>query len=528
MKTPQQEAKEPQVWESEQALSVGDASPSAIVFPAEGGATPVPTELSESPERAPTSLPPRHQISGNKKRMPNSSSTTSESKRRVTSTYRKIDDETKLPMIYGQSSYCCGCCGRTNNKRMPGGARVAITAGCFMVFAVGAITLWPWRNGNDGGKAKKYPSRFTTPEFKPSAVPTLFPTKTPEPTDTAPPTLQPSFFVPSAFPTVGPTDSLLANPPGSVVDTLGALEVRTNAQGRAFIYSVKTDEPVQLVGPSMFWSNTGWGGAPYYNRDVVELLATKWNCTVVRAAMGVEDAGGYISDRVANEARVDAVVRAALEFGIYVIIDWHSHYADDSRAQAMSFFTNMVSKFGRYPNTIFELWNEPIVADWEDTVKPYHEDVLEIIRRTGNNNLALLGSPTWTQDIHIASASPLAPSFTNVAYTLHFYAASHAEWLRERVDTALENGVAIFASEWSTVLASGDGNPDIEETKIWLEYLNQHRISSCMWAFNDKNEGASFFKPGTAADPAEWIPSDITDNGRIAIAIFQGTFFRDY
>ena len=88
----------------------------------------------------------------------------------------------------------------------------------------------------------------------------------------------------------------------------------------------KNNEPISLAGNSFFWSNDGWGGEKYYRSEVVEWLKKDWNTTIVRAAMGVEDPGGYLENKTANKDRVKIIVDAAIEQGLYVIIDWHSHH----------------------------------------------------------------------------------------------------------------------------------------------------------------------------------------------------------
>lgn len=54
------------------------------------------------------------------------------------------------------------------------------------------------------------------------------------------------------------------------------------------------------------------------------------------------------------------VDEAAIEAGIYVIIDWHIEqdaykYVDD----AVAFFRQMATDYGQYPHVIYKLWNEP-------------------------------------------------------------------------------------------------------------------------------------------------------------------------
>ena len=50
---------------------------------------------------------------------------------------------------------------------------------------------------------------------------------------------------------------------------------------------------VVLHGMSYGWHN--WWPR-FYNADAVHELATKWNCTVIRAAMGIEPDSGYLKN----------------------------------------------------------------------------------------------------------------------------------------------------------------------------------------------------------------------------------------
>ena len=53
------------------------------------------------------------------------------------------------------------------------------------------------------------------------------------------------------------------------------------------------DKDVALHGMSFGWHN--WWPR-FYNADAVHELATKWNCTVIRAAMGIEPDSGYLKN----------------------------------------------------------------------------------------------------------------------------------------------------------------------------------------------------------------------------------------
>jgi len=123
--------------------------------------------------------------------------------------------------------------------------------------------------------------------------------------------------------------TLPENPPaGSPVAKHGRLQVRGNR------VVDKTGEPVRLRGMSFFWSQ--WMGH-YWNEDVVKWLRKDWKVTLIRAAMGVE-MGGHLENPGPETKKMQEVVEAAIKAGIYVIIDWHDHNAEQHRHQAMSFF----------------------------------------------------------------------------------------------------------------------------------------------------------------------------------------------
>jgi endoglucanase len=88
---------------------------------------------------------------------------------------------------------------------------------------------------------------------------------------------------------------------------------------------------------SFFWSQ--WIGK-YYNPSVVNWLRDDWRCTIVRAAMAV-GSGGYLENPEQEKKKVVAVVDAAIAAGIYVIIDWHDHKAQENTARAQEFFSEM-------------------------------------------------------------------------------------------------------------------------------------------------------------------------------------------
>ncbi|XXT14694.1 glycoside hydrolase family 5 protein [Sorangium sp. So ce429] len=265
--------------------------------------------------------------------------------------------------------------------------------------------------------------------------------------------------------------------------------------------------PVQLKGMSLFWSQ--WGGS-FYNANVVNSIADSWGATVVRAAMGVES-GGYLTNPAAEKARVKAVVDAAIAKGIYVIIDWHDHSASSHTAEAKAFFKEMAETYGQQPNVLFEIFNEPDGESW-DNIRAYANEVIKVIRDARSNNVIIVGTPTWSQDVDIAANNPIT-GYSNIAYTLHFYANTHRESLRAKARTAMDKGLALFVTEFGTCDASGNTGLNLSESQTWINFLNTNKISWANWSLFDKNETASALVPG-ASTSGSWPDSQLTESGR--------------
>jgi hypothetical protein len=261
----------------------------------------------------------------------------------------------------------------------------------------------------------------------------------------------------------------------------------------------KTNAPVQVMGMSFFWSN--WS-EKYWNAVTVDRMVDEFKCEIVRAAYGVDDQGNPYNP--ANEEKVREVVKAAINRGIYVIIDWHSHGAYLNPSAAKDFFGKMAGEFGGYDNVIFELYNEPKQIPWE-TVKSYAEQVIPVIR-AHSNNLIVVGTPTWSQDVDAAANNPI--NAQNIAYALHFYAGAHKQFLRDKGNYALQKGLALFVTEWGSCGSDGNGGIDRASTAEWLDWMYQNKISSCNWAINDKDEASSIFN-GSGLTEAGYLLKDI-------------------
>ena len=269
----------------------------------------------------------------------------------------------------------------------------------------------------------------------------------------------------------------------------------------------KSGNPVALRGMSLFWSNWDPG---FYNRNVVQWLRDDWKCTVVRAAMGIEPVGAYLSNPESQKQKVTAVVDAAIELGMYVIIDWHDHNAHNHTQQAKEFFAAMAQKYGGYPNVIYEIYNEPENVGWS-TVKAYAEEVIAAIRQYDTDNLIIVGTPNWSQYVDMAADDPIVRP--NVVYTLHFYAATHKQWLRDKATYALNKGIALFVSEWGTSEATGTGTLDFAESDTWINFMLNNNLSWCNWSIITKEETSAALLPGASTNGG-WNSPVISESGK--------------
>lgn len=269
-------------------------------------------------------------------------------------------------------------------------------------------------------------------------------------------------------------------------------------------------EPVVLRGVSYGWHN--WWPR-FYNKKSVAWLKEDWGVDVVRAAMGIhheEPRGTYNANPERSVKLVSRIVDGAIENGIYVIIDFHSHHTELELAK--TFFADMAAKYGAYPNVIYEIFNEPVHQSWEE-VKAYSEEVISVIRSIDPDNIILVGNPHWDQDLHIVADDPIE-GVSNIMYTLHYYAGTHFEKLQQRGDYALSKGAPIFISESAGMEASGDGPIDHEQWKIWREWAEERKISWITWSVSDKDETCSFLLP-SARSSGGWRDADLKESGRL-------------
>lgn len=275
------------------------------------------------------------------------------------------------------------------------------------------------------------------------------------------------------------------------VEAYGALQVKGNRL---------TDEngnQVQLKGISTH----GLSWYPQYvNEDFFRQMRDEWNVEVVRLAMYTAEYNGYCVGDEGNKQTLKNVisegVNHATNLGMYVIIDWH--ILSDSnplqnKEEAKKFFAEMAERYQGYDNVIYEICNEPNSgAGWSD-IKTYANEVIPVIRENDKDAIILVGTPNWSQFVNEAAADPIT-GYDNLMYVLHFYADTHRDDLRNTLQSAYNQGLPIFVSEFGICDASGNGAINVEEANKWIDLLDQNGISYCIWNLSNKDESSAFFK----------------------------------
>lgn len=275
-------------------------------------------------------------------------------------------------------------------------------------------------------------------------------------------------------------------------------------QGTQLVY--KFGKPVVLRGLSYGW-HSFW--PRFYNQKSVAWLKKDFNCNVVRAAMGIEvGESTYVKDSVFAIKKIRAVVDGAIKSDIYVIIDWHSH--NINLKESKLFFDKISKQYSKYPNIIYEIFNEPDYENWEE-VKAYSEEIIKVIRANDQNNIILVGSPRWDQDVQLPAANPIK-GFDNLMYTMHFYAGTHEKWLRDRTDEAIKSGLPIFVSESAGMEATGDGPINYKAWEEYIEWMESNKLSWITWSVSDKEETCSMLKK-TAKSEGKWKDADLKESG---------------
>ncbi len=261
----------------------------------------------------------------------------------------------------------------------------------------------------------------------------------------------------------------------------------------------------------------------FVDEGIYTTLRDDWNVNCIRLAMYVDESttGGsevcYLKNKQGSLDVLSDGIKACLDLGLYVIVDWHMLNPGDPTAyteEAKAFFSVISTLYSDYPNIIYELCNEPNGDDitWNSHIKPYCDEVLSVIRQNDSDAVVIAGTATWSQDVHDVSQNLIDDP--NVMYALHFYAGTNKASLRNRLSNTYNTGIPIFVSEFGVCDATGNGINDFDQATQWLTLLDELNISYMNWNISDKDEASSIFLPNSGVTGAGFTEANLTDSGK--------------
>lgn len=255
----------------------------------------------------------------------------------------------------------------------------------------------------------------------------------------------------------------------------------------------------------------------YVNAELFRELHDEWKANVVRLAMYTAEYGGYCSggDQKKLKQLIADGVKYATDNDMYVIIDWHILSDGDPntyKEEAKAFFGEMSETYSGYDNVLYEICNEPNGGTGWSSIKSYAEEIIPVIRANDEDAVILVGTPNWSQYVDQAAADPIT-AYSNIMYTLHFYAATHTDGLRSTMAAAIDAGLPVFVSEYGICDASGNGAIDEKQANAWVELMDRYGVSYVAWNLSNKNETSAVFK-NSCNKLSGFAQEDLSSSGR--------------
>ncbi|RGG21865.1 hypothetical protein DWY44_08390 [Ruminococcus sp. AF25-19] len=255
-------------------------------------------------------------------------------------------------------------------------------------------------------------------------------------------------------------------------------------------------------------------------KNSLKVLRDDWKVNTIRIAMYTYEWGGYCTENGKYQAQAKQKVKTGVEnaksLGMYAIIDWHvlnDRNPNTYKADAIKFFTEMAQTYKDYDNVIYEICNEPNGGiTWTGGIKSYCQSVVSAIRKYDSDAIIICGTGTWSQDIDQVLGNRLSDK--NCVYALHFYANTHRDWLRNRLQNCYKKGLPVLVSEFGTCDASGNGGYNSTESTKWLKLLDSLKVGYINWSACGKSETASAFNSGTNLKAIKSGTSQLTASGK--------------
>lgn len=275
----------------------------------------------------------------------------------------------------------------------------------------------------------------------------------------------------------------------------------------------QTGAPLQLRGVS----SHGITWYPEYTNYAALKTLKDYGANVFRIALYVEQNGGYLEEPELNKKLLFSAIENSLAADLYTVVDWHvlrDENPNRNIEEAMDVLEEVAQRYGDDPGIIYEICNEPNGDTTYEDIVHYAEQVIPIIRKHAPNSIILVGTPNFCTSLSEAIQSPL--EYPNVMYTYHYYAGiSDCKSAMKKIARGLSAGLPVFVSEWG--LDSQDASEEHwNETRAFLDYLEQEQIGWINWSLCNKDEGYSIIQQDSHKLHG-WTGEDFTDSGKFLL-----------
>jgi endoglucanase len=294
--------------------------------------------------------------------------------------------------------------------------------------------------------------------------------------------------------------------------------------------SVSGSKIVNAKGKTFVIKGVSTHGLSWYPEYVTKAsfksLRDDWGVNTVRLALYTAEYNGYCTGGNQTQLKklIDNGVQYATDLGMYVIIDWHI-LSDGNpltyKSQSLKFFKEIAKKYASYGNVLYEICNEPNGSggSWKN-IKSYAASVIKTIRSVNAKAIIIVGTPTWSQDVDTAAADPIT-GYKNIAYAFHFYAGTHKDSLRSKLESAIKKGLPVLVTEFGISEASGNGTANTSEGNKWIKLLDQYSVGRVAWNLSNKNETSALLK-SSCTKKSGWSYSDLSASGKWLVGVYQG------
>ena len=138
--------------------------------------------------------------------------------------------------------------------------------------------------------------------------------------------------------------------------------------------------------------------------------------------------------------------------------------------------------------------------------------MIPVIRKNDKDAVIIVGTPTWSQDVDQAAASPIT-GYKNIMYAFHFYAGTHKADLRKKLTQAVKDGLPFFFTVFCLTVSSGNGGIDKKEAAKWIKALDKSDISYVAWNVSNKDEGSAMIK-SSCSKTSGFKKSELSTSGK--------------